>query len=65
MQTTPNKDSLKPPIRAVTMEVFPTMDSLRDVVELGYTKLPLTDRNELYSLLITYHNTLLHTLQRS
>lgn len=60
-----NKDSLKPPIRAVAMEVFPAMDSLRDVVEYGCTKLPITDHNELYSLLITYHNTLLHTLQRS
>ena len=53
----------KPPIRAVRMEVFPTADTLREVVELGYSKLPITDKNELFSLLMNYHNTLLHRLR--
>lgn len=53
----------KPPIRAVPMEVFPTADSLREVVELGFSKLPIADQNELYSLLMSYHNTLLQELR--
>lgn len=45
------------------MEVFPTLGSLREVVELGLSKLPITDHNKLYSLLMTYHNSLLKSLE--
>lgn len=48
-----------PPLRAVPMTVFPTLGSLNEVVELGESKLPIKDKNELFSLLMTYHNTLL------
>lgn len=41
------------------MNLFPTMGSLREAVELAESKLPITDKNELVSLLMTYHNTLL------
>lgn len=48
-----------PLLRAVPMTVFPTLGSLNEVVELGESKLPIKDKNELFSLLMTYHNTLL------
>lgn len=57
-----NIESSKPPIRAVKMGVYPTLGSLREVVELGNINLPITDQNELYSLLMTYHNTLLQQI---
>ena len=49
----------QPPLRAVHMGLFPTMGSLQDVVDLADSKLPITSRNEVISLLMTYHNTLL------
>ena len=41
------------------MNLFPTMGSLQEVIDLAESKLPITDKNEMYSLLMTYHNTLL------
>lgn len=41
------------------MGLFPTAESLQDVVDLGRSKLPITTENDLISLLMTYHNTLL------
>lgn len=58
------EDSQHPPIRAVTRPIFPTAESLREVVEMGYAKLPITDQNTLFSLLMTYHNTLLHCVRK-
>ena len=49
----------QPPLRAVHIGLFPTMGSLQDVVDLADSKLPITSRNEVISLLMTYHNTLL------
>ena len=53
----------KPTIKANVMALFPTLDSLQDVIELGNSKLPITTQNDLYSLLITYHNTLIKELK--
>lgn len=56
MQTTnPNQPVLRP----VPMAVFPTFGSLQEVVDFADSKMPITDKNELFSLLMTYHNTLL------
>ena len=52
-------------LRAVSMSLFPTMGSLQDVVELAESKLPITSRNELISLLMIYHNTLLQELKKT
>lgn len=41
------------------MNVFPTLESLQDVVDLGVSRLPINNKNEVISLLATYHNTLL------
>lgn len=54
--TQPNQ---QPGLRPVPMTVFPTLGSLQDVVDLANSKLPITDQNEMFSLLMTYHNTLL------
>lgn len=53
----------KPPLRAVRMGLFPTMNNLNEVVALANSKLPITDPNELQTLLFTYHNTLLMQVQ--
>ena len=53
---------VQPHIRAVHMGLFPTLGSLQEVLELADSRLPITNRNELNSLLFTYHNTLLKTL---
>lgn len=55
--------SIKPGLRPVPMNVYPTLNSLQEVHELAESKLPITDKNELHSLLMVYHNTLLHTLK--
>lgn len=55
--------SLQPHIRAVTSGLFPTLGSLREVIYLADSKLPITNRNELTSLLMIYHNTLLRVVK--
>ena len=49
----------QPLLRAVPMGLFPTLGSLQEVIDFADSKLPITDKNELFSLLMTYHNTLL------
>ena len=41
------------------MNLFPTLGSLQEVVDLAESKLPISDKNEMFSLLMSYHNTLL------
>lgn len=41
------------------MNLYPTLDSTKQVVELAQSKLPEDSKNEVISLLYTYHNTLL------
>ena len=52
-------------LRAVPMNLFPTMGSLQEVVELAESKIPITNRNELFSLLMTFQNTLLQELRHA
>ncbi len=59
----PNPTPAQPPLRAVPMSLFPVCSSLQDVMELAETKLPITNRNELVSLLMTFQNTLLKVLE--
>lgn len=44
------------------LSLFPTEDSLEIATRLFESKLPITDVNELNSLLAMYHNTLLKEL---
>lgn len=39
--------------------LFPTMGSTQEVIEMANSKLPVECKNEMYSVLMTYHNTLL------
>lgn len=55
---------VQPPLRAVAMGLFPTLDSCQTVVDLGMSQLPLKDPNALLGLLMTYHNTLLAQFAR-
>lgn len=41
------------------MPLFPTMGSLKDVLDLADSQLPITNRNGITALLNMYHNTLL------
>lgn len=52
----------QPPLRAVPMKLFPTMGSLQEVVDYADSKLPIVNKNDLCSLLATYHNTLLKVI---
>lgn len=46
-------------VRPVPMPVYPTFTSLQDVLDYSESKLPILGRNDLKSILFTYHNTLL------
>lgn len=53
------QSELQPQLRAVPMTLFPTAGTLNEVVDLGESRLPITNSNDLFSLLMQYHNTLL------
>ena len=44
------------------MPLFNTLDNLQEVLEFSESCLPITTKNELHTLLFTYHNTLLKQL---
>ena len=44
------------------MSLFPTMNSLQEVMDLGMSKMPVNQWNEMHSLLCIYHNTLLKVI---
>jgi hypothetical protein len=56
-------NSLQAPVRAQIMALFPTLDSLEAVLELGQSQLPITTPNQLVCLLMTYHNSLLRQIE--
>lgn len=49
-------------LRALPMGLYPTMESIQEVINLAESKLPITDSNEMYSLLMTFQNTLIKYL---
>ena len=57
-----DKTPTVPAIKAQNMSLFPTLDSLQDVIELGESKLPITNKTDLFILLMVYNNTLLKEL---
>lgn len=57
------KPTLHPTLRAVPMILFPTMGSLQEVVDYADSKLPIINKNDLCSLLMVYHNTLLKVIK--
>lgn len=61
MNTTTKKENSDkhPALRPVHLGLFPTLDTLESVVDLGISQLPITSANQLVTVLMTYHNTLL------
>jgi hypothetical protein len=55
--------NLQPPIRAVPLMLYPAMGTLREVVDYADSKVPGISKNEMFSVLMTYHNTLLKVIQ--
>lgn len=49
-------------LRAVPMRLYPTLNSLEEVVALAKNTLPADTDNKAVSLLFTYHNTMLKVL---
>lgn len=49
-------------IQPVPMNLFPTLGSLEEVIALANSKIPIGNKNEVYSLLMTYHNSLLNVI---
>ena len=49
-------------VPALPMSLYPTMESIQEVIALAESKLPITDSNEMYSLLMTFQNTLIKYL---
>jgi hypothetical protein len=48
-----------PPVLAVPMGLFPSMDSLQQVIDMANSQLPIATPNAIFTLLMVYHNTLL------
>ena len=48
-----------PNLQPKPLPLFPTMGSLQEVKDFAESKLPITNKNDLVTLLGTYHNTLL------
>ena len=45
------------------ISLYPSMASIKEAREYIFNRLPITDENELYSLLMMYRNTLLDRRQ--
>lgn len=44
------------------MPLFPTLDSLQEVVDLAESRVPIATKNDMLALLMIYHNTMLRVL---
>lgn len=51
-------------LRAVHMGLFPTLGSLQEVIDYADSKLPITTKNEVYTLLMTFQNTLIDQINK-
>lgn len=58
-------ENKQPTLRAVPMSLYPTMGSLTEAIDWGISQLPITNPNQLHSVLMTYHNTVLKYVQDS
>lgn len=66
MQKQPNNSvkSNTTQLSATPLGLYPTLDTLQSVVDLGLSQLPVMTPNALMGLLMTYHNTMLHVQQQ-
>lgn len=51
------------PIKPIPMSLYPTLGSLAEVVAMADAKLPVSHRNEMFAILMTFQNTLLKQLK--
>ena len=50
-------------IKPEFVPIYPVHDSLDDAWEFINSQLPITETNDLKSLIMSYHNSLIHALQ--
>jgi len=48
-----------PEIKPIPQTIYPEMDSLDEAAEFILDQVPISNLNEMYVLLMTYHNSLL------
>ena len=53
---------MHPEITPEPQTLYPTLGSLAEARQTALSQLPITDANQLNSILMTYHNTLLWVL---
>ena len=51
-------------LKPVIQNLYPTCETLEQVIALANSKIPIGNKNEVYSVLMTYHNTLLKVLEK-
>ena len=51
-------------IQAVPMSFYPTMGNLNEAAAYAYSRLPILDRSELFSVLAVWQNTLIQEMQK-
>ena len=59
-----NKINMTVSLKPVPMTLYPTMNSLQEVVNLATSRIPVVHQNEMVSILMTYQNTLLKQLEK-
>jgi hypothetical protein len=57
--TKQDEANVHPALRPVHLGLFPTMDSLDSVLDMALSQMPIMSPNQLVTVLMTYHNTLL------
>ena len=50
----------KAKLRAEIMSLYPTMNSIQEVIDMAESKLPINNKNELFAILMIFQNTLLN-----
>jgi hypothetical protein len=55
----------QPDVSLTPVSIYPTLDSLKDVLDYADSKLPITSRNEITSILFIMQNTLLAQLHKA
>lgn len=58
----PNKAAA---LRAEPMGLYPTLDNLDAVVDMALSQHPIESRNQLFAMLMIYHNTMLKVMGKS
>ena len=63
--SSPQKVTRKqPPLRAVRMTLFPSFESLEEAQAYAEARIPLEHKNDVYGVLMVYHNTLLNQIEK-